>query len=355
MAERKRVGIVDVARSLGLSTYTVSRALNGHSDVSAATRERVVAAAQELGYTPNELGRTLRRGRSDTIGFLLTPSPDAFVDSYFLPVLTGIDAVLSPAGFALLLAGAAPDGHEIEVLRRLVEGRRVDAVILSRVRVDDPRTDYLRRQGFPFAMLGRDGDRPETPFVDADHRASGRMATEWLIAHGHRHIALVNTPEHVNSSRQRLAGWREALAAAGLSAEAACIGDYTAEGGRRLTGALLELSPRPTAILCGNDDTAFGAAEAVRARALEVGRDISIIGCDDIAIAALANPPLTTFRTSLRPFGELLAEQVLALLRGEAPPSHLVVPELIERGSAGPAPASPAPKTRTPRRRAVKA
>jgi LacI family transcriptional regulator len=343
MAERKRVGIVELARSLGLSTYTVSRALNGHGDVAAATRDRVVVAAQAIGYTPNALGRTLRRGRSDAVGFLLTPSPAGLVDSYFLPLLTGLDAVLSPAGYALLVAGAAPDEQEIETLHRLVEGRRVDAVILTRVRVDDPRAAYLRRQGFPFTMLGRDGDRPETPFVDADHRTSGRIATAWLTARGHRRIALINTPAQVNGSRQRLLGWQEVLAESGLAADPAWhrCGDYTAESGCRETRALLALSPRPTAILCGNDEMAFGAAGAVRAAGLSVGSDISIIGCDDIPIAVLANPPLTTFRTSLRPFGEILARQVLALLRGEMPPSQLGVPELVERGSAGPAPAEP--------------
>ncbi|WP_342240673.1 LacI family DNA-binding transcriptional regulator [Inquilinus sp. OTU3971] len=341
MADRKRVGIVELARSLGLSTYTVSRALNGHSDVADDTRKRVLAAAAEVGYMPNALGRTLRRGRTDAVGFLLTPSPAGLVDSYFLPLLTGIDAVLAPAGYAVLVAGAAPDCQEIEVLRRLVEGRRVDAVILTRVRVEDPRAAYLRRLDFPFVMLGRDGERPETPFVDADHRASGRAATAWLAARGHRRIGLINTPAQVNASRQRLIGWQEALAEAGLAADPAWhrCGDYTAETGRRQAQALLALSPRPTAILCGNDEMAFGAAEAVRAAGLLVGVDVSIIGCDDIPIAALANPPLTTFRTSQRPFGERLAKQVLALLRGETPPSQLGVPELIERGSAGPAPA----------------
>ena len=341
MTGRKRMGIVDLAQSLGLSTYTVSRALNGHGDVADETRKRVVAAAREVGYTPNALGRTLRRGRADAIGFMLTPSPAGLVDSYFLPLLTGIDAVLAPMGYAMLVAGAAPDGQEIETLRRLVEGRRIDAAILTRVRIDDPRADYLRRQGFPFVMLGRDGDRPETPFVDADHRASGRIATTWLTTRGHRRIALINTPAQVNASHQRLLGWKEGLAEAGLAADPAWhrCGDYTAESGCQGARALLALSPRPTAILCGNDDIAFGAAGAVRAAGLSVGSDISIIGCDDIPIAVMANPPLTTFRTSLRPFGETLAQQVLALLRGETPPSQLGVPELIERGSAGPAPA----------------
>jgi LacI family transcriptional regulator len=343
MADRKRVGIVELARSLGLSTYTVSRALNGHSDVADETRKRVLAAAREIGYTPNALGRTLRRGRADAVGFLLTPSPEGLVGSYFLPLLTGIDAVLAPAGYAVLMAGAAPDCHEIDALRHLVEGRRIDAAILTRVRVDDPRAAYLRQQGFPFVMLGRDGDRPETPFVDADHRASGGAATGWLLARGHRRIALINTPAQVNGSRQRRLGWQEAMADAGLAADPAWhrCGDYTAETGRQQAEALLALSPRPTAILCGNDETAFGAAEAVRAAGLSVGTDVSIIGCDDIPIAALCNPPLTTFRTSLRPFGEAVAQQVLALLRGETPPSHLIVPQLIERGSAGPAPAEP--------------
>lgn len=341
MADGKRVGIVELARLLELSTYTVSRALNGHSDVADETRKRVLATAREVGYTPNALARTLRRGRADAVAFLLTPSPAGLVDSYFLPLLTGLDAVLAPAGYALLVAGAAPDEQEIETLRRLVEGRRVDAVILTRVRVDDPRAAYLRRQDFPFAMLGRDGDRPETPFVDADHRASGRTATAWLAARGHRRIALINTPAQVNGSRQRLLGWQEGMAEAGLPVDPAWhrCGDYTAESGCAATRALLALSPRPTAILCGNDEMAFGAAGAVRNAGLTVGHDVSIIGCDDIPIAVMATPPLTTFRTSLRPFGEILARQVLALLNGETPPSQLGVPELIERGSSGPAPA----------------
>jgi LacI family transcriptional regulator len=344
MADGKRLGIVELARLLELSTYTVSRALNGHSDVADETRKRVLARAREVGYTPNALARTLRRGRADAVGFLLTPSPAGLVDSYFLPLLTGLDAVLAPMGYAMLVAGAAPDEQEIDTLRRLVEGRRVDAMILTRVRVDDPRAAYLRRLGFPFVMLGRDCDRPETPYVDADHRSSGRIATAWLTSRGHRRIAVINTPAQVNGSCQRLLGWQEGMAEAGLAADPAWhrCGDYTAESGCQEARALLALAPRPTAILCGNDEMAFGAAGAVRAAGLSVGSDVSIIGCDDIPVAVLANPALTTFRTSLRPFGETLAHQVLALLRGETPLSQLGVPELVERGSAGPAPADPA-------------
>ena len=340
MVHRKRVGIVDVARILGLSTYTVSRALNGHADVNAGTRERVLAAAQQLGYTANALGQKLRRDRTDAIGLLLTPSLGNFIDSYFVPVLAGVDTVLSRAGYAILVAGATPDLQEMDVLRRLVEGRRTDAVILTRVRIGDPRAAYLRRLGFPFAMLGRDSDAPLSPYVDVDHRTTARMATHWLIERGHRRIALINTPRSVHASAQLLAGWIDAHNDVGLPIEPAFIqeSNYTSEGGSGVADALLELRPRPTAILCGTDTMALGTADAARARGLAVGVDLSIIGCDDIPQAAFTTPALTTFRTSLPIFGETLAQQVLALLRGELPESKLIVPEWVERDSAGPVP-----------------
>ena len=175
---------MEVAQALGLSTYTVSRALNGHTDVSQATRERVVDAARKMNYSASAMGATLRKGRTDTLCLMLTPSPGTLIDSYFLPVITGLDRILNPAGYSILIAGAASDAQESNLLRRMVEGRRADVVVLTRVRRDDSRARELRKLNFPFAMLGRDADDPASPFVDVDHYAMDVTATRWLIDRG---------------------------------------------------------------------------------------------------------------------------------------------------------------------------
>lgn len=338
MARAKRIGIVDLAAHLGLSSYTVSRALNGHSDVGAVTRERVLAAAQELGYTPNWLGQKMRSKQTDLVVFMLTASPNNFIDNYFLPVLTGVDAVLTPEGYSVIVTRASPGKQEQDMLRRFVEGGGCDALVLTRMRASDPRVPYLQEQAFPFVTLGRDCDAPDNVFVDVDHRSGSKEATKWLIANGHRRIAIINTPLPVHSSQQRLEGWKEALVEAGIQVEVGweSEGDYSAESGLRITRQLLGSENPPTAIICGTDDMAFGAFGAVRELGLIVGKDVSIIGCDDIPMASLLDPPLTTFRTSLKAFGETLAHQVLALLRGQQPESLLIKPEFVLRGSAGP-------------------
>jgi|tagenome__1003787_1003787.scaffolds.fasta_scaffold20900267_2 LacI family transcriptional regulator len=334
----RRVGIVQLAQALGLSTYAVSRALNGHRDVSDETRRRVEEMAVTLGYVPDARGRTLRTKRSDMVGFILTPSRTQFVDPYFLPVLTGAEAVLRQAGLDMIVASDPVGDGEMELFRKLTDGGRVDAIIISRIRIGDPRPAWLRERGVPFAMLGRDQDEPASPFIDADHFASGREATNWLLARGHRRIALINTPRPIHGSGQRLNGYREALDAAGLPPDPDLLaeGDYTAEAGSAVMAGLLALRDPPTAVLCGNDEMAFGAAKSVSEAGLAVGRDVSLIGCDDIPLAAQMSPPLTTLRTSGREVGERLGALVLSQLRGETPESWLFTPELVVRESAGP-------------------
>jgi len=332
------IGLRGLAAALGLSTYTVSRALSGHADVAEATRRRVREKAEEMGYTPHLGGRMLRSGRSDTVGFVLTRSGGGFLDPYFLPVLNGLETTLAAAGLDLLVTGAPAGKGELEVFRRLVDGRRADALVFSRVRPADERVAYLTRRAIPFTTLGRAGPSPAHPFVDVDHRRGGEAATGWLLDQGHRRVGLINTPGAVHASLQRRAGWEDAHRARELVPDAVLLaeGDYTAASGQAAMRGLLGGDGAPTAVICGNDEMAYGAMEALRAAGCAIGHDVSVIGCDDLPMAALTVPTLTTFRTSVRQFGEMLGQQVIDLLAGREPVSELLSPELVMRGSAGP-------------------
>lgn len=329
------IGIRELAKAVGLSTYTVSRALSGHDDVAEQTRKRVIDKARELGYTPNAGGRMLRRGKSDCVAFVTSRSENGFLDPYFLPVLNGLEATLTAAGLNLIVTGAQEGPDELAIFQRLIDGRRVDAVAISRSRIDDPRITWLQERHVPFTVLGRTGSKPDYPFLDVDHYVGGMEATGWLLDHGHRHIAVINTPLPVHTSRQRTVGWLAAHAARGIAANPALMvyTDYTMKAGKAAMDALLRAHPLITAVICGNDDIAFGAAQSIAENGRRVGRDISLIGCDDLPVATLMSPPLTTFRTSQTEFGQKLGQQIVAMLAGDKPKSELLVPELVWRQS----------------------
>ncbi len=330
----------DLARTLGLSITTVSRALAGYSDVALATRERVVREARRIGYEPNQIARHLRTGRSSAVGVVLPAEPGHFDDPFFLQFLAAMGRRLALADFDLLVTAARPGEEEIKVYRRLVEGRRVDGMVVARTRRKDERIAYLQDKGFPFVVHGRTETRRPYAFLDIDGAAAFDAATRRLADLGHRSIALINAPDHYMFAHFREQGWRGALADLGLAPGPIRVGEPTEENGFRLAQSLIHLPDRPTAILCGTDRLAVGALRALAQAGLRAGRDLELIGYDDLPVATYTEPALTTIAQPLARAGERLVEMLLAVLEGTDPaalqeiwPAHLVV-----RASDGPAP-----------------
>jgi LacI family transcriptional regulator len=329
-----------IAQKLGLSVTTVSRALGGFPDVAAATRERIEAEAARIGYRPNLVARRLRTGRSEAVGVVLPSGPGQFDDPFFLRLLSAVGPPLQAAGLDLLVATARPGADELRAYRHLVEGRRVDGILLARTRRQDERIAYLLDRGMRFVAHGRSEQARPFAYLDIDGASACRAATERLIGVGHRRIGLINASETYMFAVHRQAGWRAALADAGLVPGPVAHAEPTEENGFRLMAAMLRDAAPPTAVLCATDRLAVGALHAIGAAGLRAGRDVSIIGYDNLPMATYTDPPLTTVEQPIDRAGARMVEMLLALMRGADPKdfAELWQATLIPRASDGPAP-----------------
>jgi LacI family transcriptional regulator len=344
------VSLRAIAGQLGLSITTVSRALGGFPEVGAATRARVIAEAERIDYRPNQLARRLRHGRSEAVGLVLPAEAGQFDDPFFLHLLAAVGPPLQRAGLDLLVMTAKPGAEELRAYRHLIEGSRVDAILLARTRRDDPRVRYLLDRGAPFVVHGRCEETRPYAFVDIDGAAACKAATERLICFGHRRIGLINAAPHYMFAHHRELGWRAALAAAGLPPGPIRHAEPSEEAGFALMRELLGEPGPPTAVLCATDRLAIGALHAVSQAGLRAGRDISLIGYDDLPMAACTDPPLTTIAQSIAQAGARMVAMLTALLDGADPATLTEVwpAQLIPRASDGPGPSSAANATTIP-------
>jgi DNA-binding LacI/PurR family transcriptional regulator len=331
---RRRPTIADVARRAGVSAAAVSFAVNDRPGVSPQTRERILAAARELGWRPSASARALTEARTRAIGLVLARDVTQLEgDSFFVRFLSGMERALTAADYALLLqlvpagAGAALPAYE-----RLAAAGRVDGFLLTDVEVADPRFAVLEAAGVPVVLAGRPAGECAFPWVETRHAEGMAAPVEHLAALGHERIAFFGgRPEHEHV-QAREAAWREALAAAGLrpGAVAHANGDATPAAHELLGGA----AP-PSAIVCASDSLAMSAVGAARERGLSVPADISITGFDDSPLAALASPALTSVRVDYAEFGEAATAALLALIGGAAAPDYSPsAPVLVVRESS---------------------
>ncbi len=334
------VTIRDVAKQLGLSIYTVSRAIDGYDDVAAATRERVLKMAAEMGYTPSRAARQLRRQRADAIGYILPAGGPHFKDPFFSEFIAGLGDEATSHHYDLLVSTAPPDTQaEQQIYQRWVQGHLVDGFVLSRLRLKDWRADYLLSSSFPFAAHGRSLNCEEYPYIEMDSRSAFSLIVNHLVERGHRRIAYIGAPDIFTLQSDRFAGYRDGLTAAGIAFDASLtlIGDLTRTGGYQAAQQLLALPDRPTAIVGVNDLTALGAMHAARERGLEVGRDLAVAGYDGTEDSEHAQPPLTTLKQPVYETAQHLVTMLLARIAGEKvePMQHLIQPQLIIRDSTG--------------------
>jgi len=305
-----------LAQTLGLSITTVSRALDGYSDVAPATRERVRAAAQAIQYQPNSAARSLRRRKAEAVAVTLPTEPGRFGPPTFLNMLAACGQRLAEEGLDLMLLPTAGRMEEMETYRRLLDGRRADAVIVVRTRLDDERVAFLKDRGIPFVTHGRTARPDEHAFIDGDGEAGFREAARHLASLGHRRIAHIAAPQELTFAHLRRKGWQAALEEVGSSEQLEYTARPTEAGGYEATLWLMQQSPAPTALLCATDSMAIGALSALKERGLTAGRDIAVIGHDNLPAAAFTDPPLSTMEIAAPDVGRQLAEMLIARLGG---------------------------------------
>jgi len=325
-APRRRPTIDDVAARAGVSSASVSFAMNGRPGVGEATRQRILDAAEELGWRPSAHARALTQSRARAIGLLLArPLEQLEVDPFFVRFLAGVERTLARTDHALLLR-VRSEPFDPEAYERLAASGRVDGFLLCDVELDDPRFELI---GLPAVVAGHPVSPCPFPWLETDHARGMAAVVEHLLALGHRHVGFVGGPETFEHVQARLAVWREALEAAGAEPGPVAFGDAAAP---------LDARPRPTAVVYAGDVLAAAGLAAARERGLAVPGDVSITGFDDSPLAALASPPLTSVRVDYAQFGEAAAAALLAAIAGEPPPVFRgAPPELVVRASTAPA------------------
>ena len=342
-----RVTLKQVAAEAGVSFQTVSKVLNGSVRLPLGTQARIERAAEELGYRPSHRGRSLRAQRSWALGYSWAPAPPNLANPILDQFLQSMLRAADECGYHLLAFphSPLPEDHQSSY-RELIRTGRVDGFVLSNVEYGDPRVRLLLSEGFPFVAFGRSDPDLEVPWVDVDGAEGVRLATEHLLGKGHRRIAALAWPTSSRVGADRLNGYMQAMAAAGISP----VPDWIARGqgqfefGRAAARAWLTQpsDQRPTAIVGLNDAMAIGAMHAAREVGLEPGRDLALTGFDDAPMVQYLSPPLTSLRQPIETIGTRVVHMLVDFIEGRTPPASQVLlpPRLIERASS-PAPALP--------------
>jgi LacI family transcriptional regulator len=301
------ITIREVALHAQVSVTTVSHVINGTRFVSEDAKTRVQAAISALNYVPSAVARSLKSSRTHTVGMMIPNNSNP----YFAEIIRGIEDTCFAAGFNVILCNSDDDPHKQAAYVRVLSEKQVDGLIVLSSGGDPELLDTLRSASMPQVVVDREIDDLAADLVEVDHEGGARIAVEHLIGLGHTRIACIAGPHALSSARQRVQGWRSGLQAAGLECDVAMVanGHFTAEGGHAAMRALQPL--RPTAVFASNDLMAIGAICAAAEAGLHVPRDLSVIGFDDIALAAYSNPPLTTIAQPKHQTGELAARMLM--------------------------------------------
>lgn len=330
----------EVAQLAGVSRSTVSRVVNDHPNVRTATKERVWEAIRESGYRPNVVARSLVTNRTQIIGVIIPEVvTKVFTEPFFSLLLRGATEACNASHYHLLLSlFIDPDGQESDCERVLYSGY-LDGVLVASSLQNDPLIPTILRSRVPLVSIGRYSDR-QAHYVDSDNVGGARVAVEHLIRLGHRRIATITGRLGMGAGQDRLKGYRQALLAYGLPVEDELIaeGDCSEHSGMAAMQHLLSASP--TAVFAASDLMAIGALKVLRAAGLQVPQDVALVGFDDIPVASVIDPALTTVRQPIERMGSVAAELLLDLLKA---PSNsrggvhrIILPtELVIRASCG--------------------
>jgi LacI family transcriptional regulator len=328
------MNIKALAKELGLSTSTVSRALNGYQDVNEATRKRVEEGAKALGYRANAGARRLVRGSTEAVGIVYSAAVENLGNPQFLDMAGGLSERLHAEHFDLMLA-VASDEQDLDIYDRLFRGGRVDAVVVPNTRVNDARVNFLLERGYPFLAYGRTGDCGSYSWFDFDNDVGSQLAVRHLAQLGHSQIAYVHSPLALNFALQRHRGFQTALRDAGLAFDPAWRAGPAVDrrSGREAVQSLMALANPPTAIVVDNNLGGIGVMRGLMDLGLALGKDISVVVHGVIpadSLLAGLEPTMVTQPTAQRT-GETMAEMVLQVLREpeRGPIQLLRQPELV--------------------------
>jgi LacI family transcriptional regulator len=323
----------EVAERAGVNKSTVSRVLSGRTPMAASpqTAESIRAAAHDLGYFVDPLAASLRTQRTQSIGVLLP----RLTDTVLATIFEAVDEVATEAGYQALVASTGDDAGEQRRRVGLLEGRRVDGLVITTGRTDDEKyLDDLRERGVPFVLANRAVGHH--PVARGDDRNGGLLATRHLLANGHRRIGVIAGAPYAATSADRTQGYRDALAEVHIDVDPRLVvesGPHVDDGVR---GArqLLAVDPAPTAIFAVNDQIAVGAMAAIRDAGLQVGSEVAVVGYNDTPLSARLPMPLTSVHHPVHSIGRLAMQNLLALLAGEQPSSVTLPVHLTVRSSS---------------------
>ncbi len=323
------VSMADVARIAGVSQQTVSRVVNNQENVKAATRERVLAAMDELGFRPNYAGRSLRGGSYRAVGLFM---PDLMLTGN-LATLNGLMATAAEHGYAVTLADR-PDAPERSLMQesRHMAALPVDGIVINMSQKTADFDEFVPLPGLKTVIVGA-LPHPRCTTVDSDHYGAAVMAVEHFIARGHREIRHIAGPADSVPALERERAWRDVLGRHDLAIAEPGRGDWSADAGYEL-GAALAFDRAATAVFAANDQMAYGAMLALRAHGARVPEDVSVIGVDDSLEGIVPHNVLTTVRLNLEERGRAVFEHAVGALAASAEPVAVrIPPTLVERAS----------------------
>ena len=316
----RRPTISDIARQAGVSKVSVSYALNGQPGVSEATRNRILAIADELDFRPNSAARALTGAAAQAVGLALSrPARTLGLEPFFMELISGVEATLSARSYGLTLQVVADPTTEIALYRRWWAERRVDGVLVCDLRDDDPRVPALEELGLPAVVIGGPGHAGRLSHVWSDDAAALVDTVEYLYALGHRRIARVGGMAPLRHTRIRDDAFRSVSARLKLSLAASEVSDYSGEDGARITRRLLSSARRPTAIIYDNDVMAIAGLGVAQEMGLAVPQELSIVGWDDSPLCRLVHPPLTALQRDIPAYGARAAGLLLEVIDGKPP------------------------------------
>ncbi|RLC99954.1 MAG: LacI family transcriptional regulator [Chloroflexi bacterium] len=323
-----RVSIKDIAKAAGVSHSTVSRALGDSPLVKAETAARVQRLAQEMGYSPDAIARSLVTQQTRTVGVVVTTITDPFVAE----VVQGVEDAAQENDYSVILASSAAEPERELAAVEMLRAKRVDSLIVTSSRVGALYLEHLERIGVPVVLVNNHNRQSGryTFSVSVDNQHGGHLATEHLIKRGHRRIGYVAGPANHSDDAERMAGYCQALDEAGILFDPTLVvsGNGRLDGGERTLRTLAGLAEPVTAVFCYNDMTAIGLLSAARRAGISVPENLAVVGFDDIPLAAHVYPPLTSIAQPQRDMGRQAMNMALALMVADdatAPFSDVVV------------------------------
>ncbi len=328
--------IRDVAKLAGVAPITVSRALNNSGYVSQATRERVEAAIEELGYVPNMLGPSLRFQQTMTLAVVITDITNPF----WTTVTRGIEDVAQANGYSIILCNTDESEAKQEQYLQMLLRRRVDGILLVPACSEPKSIELIKRQGIPVVVLDRQVSNVDVDVVRADSEEGACQLVQHLLSLGHRYIAMLAGPKNVSTAIDRTVGYQRALADADIAVNDDMIfwGNFTQESGYEQARIVTAMNPRPTAIFAANNFIAIGAMQALKEKGLRIPEDMALVAIDDIPPAYTLEPFLTVVIQPADEMGQQAAQLLLDRIKNPADESFqkVVFPtKTIVRASSG--------------------